>query len=185
MPVSSAVVMAVPDAVGALLAAGSAKSTTISARAAPVTALAATPLKAPLPKPTPKLLMSFALACALALPVNFKVAVVALVRVISAVRPAGVLENVTPDSAAPSLPLKLPLARVMVDVIVNEPSLAAASVKLVVLYLILAAGVSTLLVSPFQSGPTLKSSAKYALPSRVPVPTALLPDLIWNELIES
>ena len=133
--VSSASTMEVEDAVGAWLT-GSAKSTTISARAAPVTALASTPLKAALPKLTPKLLMSFALACALALPVKVRVAVVALVRVICAVRPAGVLENVTPDSSAPSLPLNVPLPlppRVMVDVIVNEPSLAVASVKLVVL----------------------------------------------------
>ena len=75
--------------------------------------------------------MSWALVCAVALPVKLKAAVVALVFTSTAVMPSGTL--VTLPRAAPSAPVKVSLLSVMVTVVVVVPSLATVSIKLVAL----------------------------------------------------
>ena len=94
---------------------------------APVTLLASPLVKAALPRVTVKLVIACALAWAVALPVKLSSAVVADVLVTTAVRPVGTLVTAAPARTAPSLPVKVSLASVMVSFCVMEPSLAAAS----------------------------------------------------------
>jgi hypothetical protein len=98
---------------------------------APVTIAAMPPVKSPSAKVTVRLAISSALACAVALPVRLRVAVVALALTREAVRPAGTL--VTAPREAPLAPVKVSPVSVMVLVAVMEPSLAVASVKVLVL----------------------------------------------------
>ena len=95
----------------------------------PVTVEADPPVKLPSANVTVRLATSCALAWAVAVPVKLKVAVVAEALTKTAVRPAGVF--VTVPKAAPSVPVKVSPVSVMVTVEVIEPSLSAASAKVV------------------------------------------------------
>lgn len=91
-----------------------------------------------------------------AFPVTESVAVVSDVRVTTVVRPAGTFDAVW-VIVSPFDPANIVvpgLLKVMVAVSVNEPTLATSSVKFRVLQVKFAAGVSVVVVSPVQAGPS-------------------------------
>ena len=97
----------------------------------PATAAAGSLVKAASVKVMVRLFTSSALAWLLALPVSVRVITESLMRVNTAVRPAGTLVALTPAGVDPEeAGAKMSPVRVAVTLPVTEPSLVAASVKL-------------------------------------------------------
>ena len=100
---------------------------------APVTFIALTSVKLASPSVTVKLLRSFEFKCAVALPVNVKIAVVSLVFVITGVKPSGAFATVTLLNGVSIAPENLSPVNVKVTAVEIEPSFAAASTNVVAL----------------------------------------------------
>ena len=113
----------------------------------PVTLATAPPVTSALMKVIVKLATSCAFAWAVALSVKLKVATVELVRVNTAVKPAGTLVT-RPTIRDPSVPTKVSPVKVMVSVAVIEPSFATASANVVALYAADTAGAALALDNP-------------------------------------